>query len=64
MNPNQMMGPGGQPQKKPVVLSLRLTPEEASLVLNKLNTAQFTGFTEAQLALAILGKIQSADRDS
>ena len=53
---------GTQPQQPQQFLQLYLTPEEASLVLHKLNTAQFTGFGESTLAVTILGKVQSANR--
>lgn len=46
----------------PTVLPLHLSTEEASLILNKLNVADFRGFNEATIALSILGKIQSAPR--
>lgn len=63
MNQNQPVGMGpAVAGQKPIVLNFKLTPEEATLILNKLNTAQFTGFTEAQMALAILGKIQNAEK--
>lgn len=41
-------------------MTVNLTVEEAQLILNKLNTCDFNGFTEAGMAIAILGKVRSA----
>lgn len=47
---------------RPQVLQLYLSPEEATLILNKMNTADFKGFGEATMAVTILGKIRGANQ--
>lgn len=46
----------------PQLLQLYFSPEEATLILNKLNTADFKGFGEASMAMTILGKIRGANQ--
>jgi hypothetical protein len=43
------------------VMNLTLTVDEANIILSKLNTSSFTGFTEASIAVTIFGKIKSAN---
>lgn len=56
------------PNQKPVqaqpaiLLSVKLSPDEATLILGKLNQSQFLGFTESSLALSIYAKIQNAEK--
>jgi hypothetical protein len=42
-------------------MNLTLTVDEANIILSKLNTSSFTGFTEASIAVTIFGKIKSAN---
>jgi hypothetical protein len=56
MKTNQPVNP------QAILLNLKLSTEEATMILNKLNSAQFVGFTESSLALSILGKIQNANK--
>jgi len=49
-------------QEAPPMFQLIITGEEAGLMLNKLNSANFTGFKEASMATTIFAKIQSASR--
>lgn len=46
----------------PQMFQLIVSGEEAGLILNKLNTASFTGFKEASMATTLFAKIQSAQR--
>jgi len=50
------------PQTPPQMFQLIISGEEAGLILNKLNTASFTGFKEASMATTLFAKIQSAQR--
>lgn len=65
---SKMNQPNAGPQQQPqptqpaILLNIKFTPEEASIILNKLNIATFQGFTESSLAIAILGKIQNAEK--
>lgn len=52
----------GTQTQQPTILQLYISPEEASLILNKLNSCDFKGFGEATLAVTLLGKIQSCSR--
>jgi hypothetical protein len=50
------------PQEK--VLDFKFSIREATLILNKLNTASFTGFGEASQAMQIFGKIQATVKEN
>lgn len=58
-NPKNQATPQATPA---ILLDCKFTPDEASLILTKLNTAQFMGFGESSMALSILGKIQNASK--
>lgn len=62
MNQPNQMNAGAPQAQSTILLNIKFTPEEASIILNKLNAATFQGFTESSLAIAILGKIQNAEK--
>ncbi len=58
------LAPAGQQEIDPQdrILDVKLTIREATLILNKLNTANFVGFNESGLAMQIFAKISAASR--
>ena len=55
-------GDPGQMTPPQIMFQLIISGEEAGLILNKLNTASFTGFKEASMATTLFAKIQSASK--
>ena len=46
------------------ILDFKFSIREATMILNKMNTANFTGFGEASQAMQIFAKIQATVKDS